>query len=343
MSKQTLPLVSVWMITYNQEAYISQAIESVLEQQCDFDFEIVIGEDCSTDNTRKILQTYQKRYPDKIKLVLHDKNIGMVANQNATFKHCRGKYIAMLEGDDFWCDPYKLQKQVDYMKRFPQCHISFHPVQTTTSKVVNHYSDSYHIYSVHTVITRGGYFISTPSIMILKEVLSLFPDFFDEAPAGDYYIQILGSINGGALYIPEVMATYRVKAEGSWSTSIMNRKIQTDFMYDTLLMIRRMDAYLGYTYTHAFQKRFLTVGNYLCMDYLYDNEIEKFQHTVNLISEYVQTTNLKHKMLYRLQNQPGLLLALSKTYNTLKRLFNMNTYNNTLPRQIKAGGGISEK
>ena len=113
------PLVSVHMITYNHEKYIAQAIESALMQKTNFDYEIVIGEDCSTDKTRKIVDTYAKKYPDKIKLILNEKNIGMIPNFIKTLNMCRGKYIAMLEGDDYWTDPYKLQKQVDFLETNP--------------------------------------------------------------------------------------------------------------------------------------------------------------------------------------------------------------------------------
>ena len=109
------PLVSVFMITYNHELYIAQALDSILMQQVNFKYEIVIGEDCSTDNTRAILINYAKKYPNIFHLLLHKHNLGAVNNQNEVFKNCKGKYIAMLEGDDYWTDPYKLQKQVDFM------------------------------------------------------------------------------------------------------------------------------------------------------------------------------------------------------------------------------------
>lgn len=110
------PLVSIFMITYNHENYISPAIEGVLMQKTPFPFELVIGEDCSTDNTRSICIEYQKRFPDIIKLRLPDKNQGIIKNYIETMRACRGKYIAICEGDDYWIDPYKLQKQVDYLE-----------------------------------------------------------------------------------------------------------------------------------------------------------------------------------------------------------------------------------
>jgi len=109
------PTVSVFMMAYNHEKYINQAIECILMQKTNFNFDIVIGEDFSTDKTRQIILDYQLKYPSKFKLLLHKKNIGAMANQMAVLKACTGKYIALCEGDDYWTDPYKLQKQVDFM------------------------------------------------------------------------------------------------------------------------------------------------------------------------------------------------------------------------------------
>lgn len=114
------PVVSIFMMTFNHEEFISEAIEGVLMQKTNFDYEIVIGEDCSTDNTREIILSYQKKYPGKFKLLLHEKNIGAVANQMAIFQACVGKYIALCEGDDYWTDPLKLQKQVDFLEGNPE-------------------------------------------------------------------------------------------------------------------------------------------------------------------------------------------------------------------------------
>jgi len=110
------PLVSVAIIAYNLEDFIEEAIESVLSQNCTFPFEIVVGEDCSTDKTREILLSYQKKHPDIIRVLEHPKNLGLTPNSIATQNACRGKYIAMLDGDDYWTDPDKLQIQVDFLE-----------------------------------------------------------------------------------------------------------------------------------------------------------------------------------------------------------------------------------
>ena len=112
-----MPLVSVCMTTYNHERYIAQAIESVLLQRVNFAVEVVVGEDCSTDNTLAICRDYEAKYPDKVRVITSENNIGMHANYRRTIEACRGKYIAMLDGDDWFSDLNKLQMQVDKLKQ----------------------------------------------------------------------------------------------------------------------------------------------------------------------------------------------------------------------------------
>lgn len=109
-------MVSVCMIAYNIERFIGEAIESVLMQKTNFPVQLVIGEDMSPDNTRQICIDYRNKYPDRIKLILNEKNLGLTANSINTQNHCDGKYIAMCDGDDYWTDPNKLQIQVDFLE-----------------------------------------------------------------------------------------------------------------------------------------------------------------------------------------------------------------------------------
>ena len=104
------PLISVCMTTYNHAPYLRQAVESVLSQQTSFDFELVLGEDCSTDLTAEICREYAAKYPGRVRLVTGDRNVGWRANYRRTFDACRGKYVAYCDGDDWWTDPCKLQR-----------------------------------------------------------------------------------------------------------------------------------------------------------------------------------------------------------------------------------------
>lgn len=117
--------VSIFMLAYNQEKYIAQAIEGVIMQEAKFRYQLVIGEDCSTDGTWEICKIYAQQYPEKIKLVLNERNLGLGANYVKIYKECIGKYVAICDGDDYWIDPLKLQKQVEFLESNPHYRIVY--------------------------------------------------------------------------------------------------------------------------------------------------------------------------------------------------------------------------
>lgn len=116
--------LSVFLVTYNQERYIRKALDSILMQEVDFDYEVIIGEDCSTDSTPQICDEYATKYPF-VKVYHHKKNLGLLGNWEFVWNHCTGEYIAMLEGDDYWIDSKKLQKQVDFLDVHPEYALTF--------------------------------------------------------------------------------------------------------------------------------------------------------------------------------------------------------------------------
>ena len=121
----TPPLVAVCMTAYNHAPYIGRAIEGVLSQRTTFAVELVLSDDCSTDGTGAICRDYAARYPDRIRLLTGDVNVGMRANYRRTIEACRGRYVAMCDGDDWWCDPLKLQRQVEALEADPACGLSY--------------------------------------------------------------------------------------------------------------------------------------------------------------------------------------------------------------------------
>ena len=123
------PLVSVILIAYNHEKYIRTALDSIVMQRVNFDYEVLVAEDCSTASTPQILQEYAARYPDIFHLISHKKNVGVVQKSRDARRMCRGKYIAVLEGDDFWTDPLKLQKQVEFMESHPEYSACAHEIE----------------------------------------------------------------------------------------------------------------------------------------------------------------------------------------------------------------------
>ncbi|MEH2281869.1 MAG: glycosyltransferase [Nostoc sp.] len=229
--------VSVLMVTYNHEKFIAQAIESVLMQKVHFEYELVIGEDCSTDNTRQIVIDYQRKYSDKIRLLLPDVNLGAHKNFLNTFKACQGQYLAILEGDDYWTCGEKLQKQVEFLDKNLDFAICFHNVLVFWQD--NSYSPAIFLQNQPKTSTIENLlinnFISTPSVMYRAGLVQNFPDWFYEQSMGDWTFHILNAQHGKIGYIDEVMSAYRIHAKGVWSSKSRESQIkETIRMLDTI-------------------------------------------------------------------------------------------------------------
>jgi glycosyltransferase involved in cell wall biosynthesis len=218
------PLVSVKMITYNHAPYLAEAIEGVITQDTDFPFELVISEDCSTDNSRAIALDYQRRYPEIIRVLVSDSNVGMMANGRRALKACRGEFIAYCEGDDYWIDHQKLAKQVAVLSRlkdidicFHSCYIKYEKQQKKELSAVRSHTDQ--VFDLSTVIIGGGSFMPTASLLVRRSALLSAQDWIDaeSPPVGDYFIQVFGAQKGGAYYINEPMCVYRTDVAGSWT------------------------------------------------------------------------------------------------------------------------------
>jgi len=209
--------VSVWMSAYNHEKYIEQCLDSVLNQKTNFDFEIILGEDFSTDRTREIVIEYQKKFPEKIHLYLPEKNIGMMEIDIATFGMCKGEYIALLNGDDYWTDENKLQIQSDFLDNNPDASMCFHKAKVDDEK--NSYSweteftGEGEILPVECLL-RGYNPIMTPSVMI-RNVVKL-PDWYAALPYGDMPLYLILSGKGKIKYIDKTMCVYRIHSNGNW-------------------------------------------------------------------------------------------------------------------------------
>ena len=237
--------VSVLMITYNHEKFIAQAIDSILMQKVNFDYEIVIGEDCSTDNTRQIVIDYQKKSPDKIRLLLPEKNLGMHINLINTYKACQGKYIAVLEGDDYWISSDKLKKQVDFLDNNSDFSICFNNSlvfwedEHRDPAIFLHNQSK--ISTLDNLLTRN--FISTPSVMYRGGLIKNFPNWYYEQGMGDWTFHILNAQYGKIGYIDEVMSAYRVHETGVWSSK--SREYQ---LKETIKMLNNINKHFKYRY-----------------------------------------------------------------------------------------------
>ena len=227
-----LPTVSVCCITYNHEAYLAQAIESVLAQQADFAVEIVIGEDCSTDSTRRIAQEYERKYPGRIRVLTPAHNLGIMPNLMATMASCTGEFIAFLEGDDYWTDLTKLQRQVAALRTRPACAMCFHdaeifyddssnPARNFSEKFVEILPAPESDYREFTQYDLGrlGWFMPSAAMLFRASSLLPLPAWLAGVFSGDYTLQLLSTSHGPALYLPRLMSRYRLHAGGVMQTS----------------------------------------------------------------------------------------------------------------------------
>lgn len=246
--------VSVLMLTYNHEKYIDDAIKSVVAQQTDFPIEVVIGNDCSTDNTGALCARWKEKYPDEIRFIDRLQNLGLQQNFIQTYAQCRGEYVAICEGDDYWTDRNKLQKQAGFLDAHPQYSLCFH-------RVVNYYEDtgtkslSNGRQKVHTTILdlAASNYITNVSAVFRRGLFAL-PAWFSEVSTYDYALHLLNAQYGDIYYFKKPMAVYRQHGGAIWSMAPDDKKLKIALRIRELLMAHfegREDVYRRLQKSHA--------------------------------------------------------------------------------------------
>ena len=239
--------VSVLVMTYNHEKFISQALKSVAMQATNFEYEILISEDCSTDRTRQIVQDFQKAHPERVRLLLSRQNLHSNEIVVRGLRAARGQYIALLDGDDYWTSPHKLQKQADYLDLHPECSLCFHNARIfheLEGREGRNWTppDQKEISTLEDIWM--GNFIATCSTMfrrgLVGEIPSWYNDFF---PITDWPLHILHAERGKIGYIDEVMGMYRYHPGGLYSPFSETKKQE-----ETLKFYRTMNKNLDYRY-----------------------------------------------------------------------------------------------
>lgn len=266
-SEDTVPLVSIDCITYNHENFIRDAIEGFLMQKTTFPVEILIHDDASTDKTADIIREYENKYPDIIKPIYQFDNKyskGISVSETYNFPRARGKYIAMCEGDDYWTDPSKLQKQVDFLEVNSDCSLCFHASKHIKNNNLNDYSihkprsiPKDNRFEMKDVILGGGGFMATNSMVFHREHILERPIWMDKAPVGDGPLMLLLATKGKIGYIDEVMSVYRVMSSStSWSASMQDRLRRRNHHYAILEMWDNFDDWTKKKYSSIiFQKK----------------------------------------------------------------------------------------
>lgn len=254
-------MVSICCLAYNHEKYIRKALEGFINQKTNFKYEILIHDDASTDKTADIIKEYEKKYPDLVKPIYQRQNqYSQKVKITWTYQYPRvkGKYIALCEGDDFWIDENKLQKQFDSLEKYDNCSFSTHISKILDGDSENELGEypnqSWNIQAgviqkddfVKTLFGEHPYPFQTSCYFFrskyIEEITKNTPEFLEKADVGDYPLMRFLASKGDVYYIPEIMSCYRFRTPGSWSQNrnLVTKKeivhlecnISTSYMYN---------------------------------------------------------------------------------------------------------------
>lgn len=302
MSQNTFPLVSVTILTYNHEKYIRECLDSVVCQQTDFPFEVIVADDASTDNAPQIIQEYADKYPNLIVPILRKKNIGICANSIDVVKRCRGKYIAALDGDDSWCNPKKLQIQFDFLEQHPDYSGIFSWANTIDNKGNTVYYKNnfgFHIFHRHTFSMLDfqldnipGQFSSGMYINIFAQADYNWEKLFESSsPVCDQIITMMLCMNHRKIYVTwKRLSNYRY---------ILSNTVGTNYCS---IMETKQDLNLyNFRYYNFLEKTMAELtGNFTSL------RIRKYNFFHKYLKELKKKVSLStlHNLLIMLQEEP---------------------------------------
>jgi glycosyltransferase involved in cell wall biosynthesis len=266
------PLVCISCKTYNHELYIEDAIKGFLMQETNFPFIVLIHDDFSTDKTAEIVRKYESKYPNIIRAYYQKKNTYTLSPSERTrlrkpFGEMRkGEYFAFCEGDDYWTNPLKLQKQIDLLESDKDINFSFHNskricYESGDEQIVGKYAEKTMKLPFEDILLRPWGMIPTASCIITKEAASRVRKFGLEntyLTQGDIYLQYISAYEKGAFYINETMSVYRFKTEGSWTKrNSVNPTFQTTVLLNKLKSFLALKSFLNPKDPSAFSQLFI--------------------------------------------------------------------------------------
>lgn len=305
MNNKKLTIISV---TYNHENFIREALDGFVMQKTNFLFEVIVADDASVDKTPEIIREYVEKYPEIIKPIFREKNIGPGENFIDALMRIETPYVAECEGDDYWTDPLKLQKQVDFLDANPDCSICFHPVEVKfeTNPKLNHifpsglsFQNSQNKLTINDLVKRN--FIQTNSVMYrwrfhednLKE---LYP--IDMLP-GDHYLHLLHAEKGDIGFINEIMGIYRRHPDGTWWQTSQNfYEHHKKNGFKELKFFVYIDKHFNYKYTDIFTKNATEIAKKMILAF---NDEGNFVQLERMKNEYNKYYNFGMKLL-KLEN-----------------------------------------
>lgn len=283
------PMVAIHCITYNQECYIRDTLEGFILQKTSFPFIAIVHDDASTDGTADIVREYAEKYPEIIKPIFetenqyskHDGSLSRIMNK--AVDDSGAKYVAYCEGDDYWIDPYKLQKQVDFLEANPNYSLVYtnnYERNGDSLSKEEFFIDSDKDVTVEDVIVNGGHFINTASIMLRHNTYQQYPTF--TFFVGDYPLQIWMSMHGRVRKLSDVTCVYRLFSKGSWSKAHIKEKSKgKDYITaGEFEILDTMDEISNYKYHQYFKNRKVI---YLFLNSLYSNISGDALHAIKML------------------------------------------------------------
>lgn len=258
-----MPRLSVIVPTFNHGKFITQTLDGILQQKTNFDVEILIGDDASTDDTSLIIKEFQLKFPDKIKAFLHPKNLGpsepkMLGGKNNVtflFQQATSEYTALCEGDDYWTNPHKLQNQVDFLDANPEFELTHHQLEIiyedgSESQLFNAESQP-ETSELKDLLADESWFLGTASTVFRNTIKGKFPDWWLKTASGDLGIFILTTQHGKIKYFPEIMGVYRKHSGGM--TNIHTPQ-NVDFLTNRMEMFRELQEYFNPKFSEILTK-----------------------------------------------------------------------------------------
>ena len=250
--KKNYPLVSVIVMSYNQEAYIKQCIDSILKQQRNFKMEVILGDDASTDDTRKILQEYTKNFPDLFFQLPKQENLGYTRNLKRCLSACKGEYIAFCDGDDYWTDVNKLKKQLELLYQHPDLSMCFSAIELLyeeDQRLILHQGQQ--AFKSNSLTFRDFFsdnIIATFTCCLYRaDIISCLPEKLFDVYVADWIFNFCCAHLGHIGFIKEAMSVYRIHSKGSWSGKSRLKQLE-----QSLLHIDDYDSLLDFVYHEEF-------------------------------------------------------------------------------------------
>lgn len=327
-------LVSIVVVTYNHVEYIEQCVQSIINQNTTFKFEILIGEDNSSDGTREKCVELSLKYPNQIKLFLRDRKDVIFINGRPTGRYnfletissARGRYVALCDGDDLWSDNLKLQKQFDFLEANEGYSAVVHRVtylnesnREVTDQV---FPEKYRNELDKIALAEEGCLPKTSSLFFRSSALTDIPEWFRSCPTGDYPLMLILSQYGKFKVLPDIMSVYRIHNGGIWSSQKSFN--QANLMLEGILTYLRAD--LDAQTKHGLRSQFLRHFHFLIVDVLYSNSNDA-QSISLILSKIPQQDPLNSMLLSHLvadvigELKGSRIFKLTNTLKSIRKLF----------------------